>query len=322
MWENLRIARYRFTCQAKEEIKLPPYKGSALRGGFGYAFRQVSCPMKRGNCAGCLLRESCVYSYVFETPSSHQDSIWGRYSDPPRPFVVEPPLEEKPLYQKGEGFGFGLVLVGKAIDYLPYFIYTFDQLGERGIGRGRGSFLLESVEETAGKGGVTIYDGQEKILRKGPPPIDYSAIQKEAQSFKGLTHLGLRLLTPLRLRYGRKLVEELQFHILFRNLLRRLSALYELHCGGKLELHSKGLVERATKVEVAKSDLRWYDWERYSGRQKLRMKLGGLRGEVTFQGNLEEFIPYLLMGELLHAGKGATFGLGKYEILRGGEISV
>jgi len=30
MWENLRIARYRFTCQAKEEIHLP--LGSKRKG--------------------------------------------------------------------------------------------------------------------------------------------------------------------------------------------------------------------------------------------------------------------------------------------------
>jgi len=314
MWGKLRIARYSFTCKAREGIKLPPYKGSALRGGFGYAFRKVVCPMKGISCSGCLLRESCVYSYVFETPSSNQDSLWGK--DPPRPFVVEPPLEERSTYQKGEKFSFGLILVGKAIDYLPYFIYTFDQLGERGIGRGRGSFLLQSVEENSGEETVTIYDGQEKILKRGPPPIDYQLIEREAEGFKGTTLVTLRFVTPLRLRYGRKLVDRLEFHILFRSLLRRLSALYELHCGGRLELDPKDLVEKATKVEVGRSNLRWYDWERFSGRQKQRMKLGGLKGEVTFRGALQEFIPYLLMGELLHAGKGATFGLGKYMVVR------
>ncbi len=33
MWEDLKIAQYSFTCRAKEKIRLPPYKGSALRGG-------------------------------------------------------------------------------------------------------------------------------------------------------------------------------------------------------------------------------------------------------------------------------------------------
>ncbi len=49
MWEDLKIAQYSFTCRAKEKIRLPPYKGSALRGGFGHAFRQVACVVKGGS---------------------------------------------------------------------------------------------------------------------------------------------------------------------------------------------------------------------------------------------------------------------------------
>ena len=46
------------------------------------------------------------------------------------------------------------------------------------------------------------------------------------------------------------------------------------------------------------------------------MKLGGFVGEITYDGeNLTDFLPYVLLGSFTHVGKGATFGLGKYEIM-------
>jgi len=44
------------------------------------------------------------------------------------------------------------------------------------------------------------------------------------------------------------------------------------------------------------------------------MELGGLIGEVGFEGNLTPFLPYLLLGDKIHAGKNTSFGLGKYSI--------
>ncbi|TMA55202.1 MAG: CRISPR system precrRNA processing endoribonuclease RAMP protein Cas6, partial [Deltaproteobacteria bacterium] len=68
----------------------------------------------------------------------------------------------------------------------------------------------------------------------------------------------------------------------------------------------------AEQIETATSDLRWYDWERYSARQDVRMKLGGFVGRVTYRGDLQPFLPLLRLGEVVHVGKGTSFGLGKY----------
>lgn len=105
--------------------------------------------------------------------------------------------------------------------------------------------------------------------------------------------------------------------ILIRNLLRRLSLLYYFHCGGDpSEWDFKGIIERAKEVTVKNRNLRWYDWERYSGRQDTRMKMGGFVGEITFEGNIEPFMPLIKAGEVLHVGKGTGFGLGKYRIVK------
>jgi hypothetical protein len=57
-------------------------------------------------------------------------------------------------------------------------------------------------------------------------------------------------------------------------------------------------------------------WEWYSGRQKIRVKMGGFAGEISFEGEVGPFMPLICAGEVLHTGKGTGFGLGKYGIVR------
>jgi CRISPR/Cas system endoribonuclease Cas6 (RAMP superfamily) len=118
------------------------------------------------------------------------------------------------------------------------------------------------------------------------------------------------------LKFEGELTSDLKFHILFRNLLRRISLLSYFHCGEEIKVDFRSLIKESEAIQTQKSNLRWYDWERYSGRQDTRMKLGGFIGRVTFSGALDYFWPYLSLGEFIHVGKGSSFGLGKYEILK------
>ena len=44
------------------------------------------------------------------------------------------------------------------------------------------------------------------------------------------------------------------------------------------------------------------------------MTLGGFMGELEVEGELTPFAPLLRTAEILHVGKGATFGLGRLQI--------
>ncbi|MGB9698117.1 MAG: CRISPR system precrRNA processing endoribonuclease RAMP protein Cas6 [Thermodesulfobacteriota bacterium] len=308
------LSQFKFTLKVIESLSLPEYKGAVLRGGFGYAFRKVVCITKSKDCSSCLLKEKCVYSYVFETPPSSDSRLMRKYPSAPHPFVLTPPLEDDRIYEPGEIIDFELILIGKSIDYLPYFIYTFDELGKIGLGKSRGKFFLERVEiinkNTKGK---VIYSGKEKVLHAYDKNFDFSSISSLPPT---PCSIGLIFLTPTRLKYKGDLTSELEFHVFFRNLLRRISLLSYFHCGAELNINFCELITEAEKVQTTKKNLRWYDWERYSTRQQAKMKLGGFIGEACFLGNFEPFWPYLALGEFIHVGKGSSFGLGKYEILR------
>lgn len=128
--------------------------------------------------------------------------------------------------------------------------------------------------------------------------------------------LSLSFITPTRLKFEGKLTPKLEFHILIRNLLRRISLLTYFHCGFDLKVNFKELIKLSENITIKSNNLSWFDWERYSTRQKSKMKMGGIIGTITYEGVLKEFIPILLLGEYLHVGKGTSFGLGKYVIIK------
>jgi len=318
MFEHLTAGRYIFLLRALSDLNLPAYKGSTLRGGFGQALKRVTCALRNQDCRQCLLRERCVYLYLFETPPPANAAMMRLYPSAPHPFVIEPPASTQRLVAGGDPLDFGLVLVGRALDYLPYFVYAFVALGELGLGRQRGKFSLEKVEAANGDRWISVYDQEHKTLQRSPACLTGETMQNRSRELAGRQQLTLDFLTPTRIKSAEHLVEQPEFHHLIRTLLRRLSSLSYFHCGHKPDLDFRGLIERSQKIERVSAHLHWHDWERYSSRQKQHMLLGGFLGSVTYSGDFDEFLPLLAWGEVLHVGKAASFGLGQYQISIGG----
>lgn len=312
MLNHMKIGKFTLRIRALDDLYLPSYKGATFRGGFGLALRQVVCALKRMECSRCLLRDRCVYVYIFETPPPAGSERLRLYRTVPHPFVIQPPLTEARTIPAGDTVDFGLILVGRAMEYLPYFIYAFMHLGEQGLGKRRGKFCLEEVVSEEPPGMLPIFQAETgALLAPLGVPTD-TWIQKRVDELRDSPSLRLTFLTPGRVKHADHLVENPDFHHLIRALLRRLSSLSYFHGGRPLELDYRGLIDAAAGVHRHGSTLRWHDWERYSTRQKERMSLGGFVGTVEYEGNIEPFLPLLAWGELLHIGKGVSFGLGRY----------
>ena len=347
MLDNFRVGKFRFVIEPTEPVVLPEYKGSALRGGFGHAFKRAVCVVRHGECDRCLVRSQCPYQYVFETPPPSDTEMLRKYPAAPHPFVIEPPLDGRRAYTAGDRLEFGITLIGRGIDYLPYFIVSFEELGRTGLGHARGKFRVAEVFGETQNGGPErwsqIYAGDQKRLRddfriRSGAEItglsqwkieDSRSKSKESESAGEIAgddlssaspilnsqfQISIHFLTPTRLKFENALTSDLEFHILIRNLLRRLSALSYFHCGRRLDLDFRGLVHRAQQVETFSRGLQWMDWQRYSARQQTTLLMGGLVGTATFRGLLTEFLPLLHLGELIHVGKGTVFGLGLYDL--------
>ncbi len=110
---------------------------------------------------------------------------------------------------------------------------------------------------------------------------------------------------------------QLRAAVLVRSLLRRIGHLSYFHCGGDPStLAFREWIDLALNVQTVDQDLTWFDWERYSSRQHTHMRMGGLMGRITFEGNLAPFYPLLDIGEITHGGKGTSFGLGRFRVSR------
>jgi hypothetical protein len=317
MLDKLRIANYRFTLKARGELHLPPYKGSTLRGGFGHAFKRVVCFQREvTTCRGCLLRENCPYAYIFETSPPSDAQVLRTHSDVPLPFVIEPDIRDKrTTYQPGDTLNFDLVLVGKAIHYLPYFILVFRELGDQGIGRERGKYSLHEVQavQPLSRARERIYSAADEMVGHSGLEVSFRDIERQAEEMPG-DEVTLRFLTPTRIKHEGRFISQPPFHVIVRNVLRRVSSLSYFHCGEQWEFDYQGAIERAKAVRSAEVNTQWVDWERYSGRQDTMMKLGGFVGEAVYAGDLTGFNPLLLLGQLVHIGKACVFGNGQYKV--------
>jgi hypothetical protein len=286
----------------------------------GHVFKRTVCVWPPGDCPRCLLRHNCSYSYVFETPVPPQSAKLRNWNQIPRPFVIEPPLREtgRGSIQPGETFAFDLLLIGRAIDFLPYFVFTFQELGRAGLGAGRGKFDVAEVHSKGLGDPELIYTSRDGTLRPHGGSITASDLVGDHLSAEMAKHdLMVRFLTPTRIRTEGTIRHEVTFADFARALLRRLSSLCYFHCGCELDADFQGLIERAAAIRTVDSDLRWQHQERFSSRQKQDIYMGGIVGTIRFAAPdpaaWHPYLPLLSAGQWVHVGKGTVMGLGKYD---------
>ncbi|MBM7865382.1 hypothetical protein JOC69_000239 [Heliobacterium gestii] len=326
MLSFFRVAVFEMILEAGNQgLQLPSYKGSTLRGGFGQAFRSIACSMRQKDCRGCLLKSSCPYAYVFETSPPVGSEVLRNHENIPRPFIIEPPLDQRTLYHPGEQLAFRLILIGNAIELLPYFIVAFRELGQLGIGKGRRTYELVKVRilDPENNKKSLIYEKENPLIQSANMTIrgdyyekslreEFSRHQRGSDSNASQRAM-VRYLTMTRIKHEDNFSPAIEFHMLVRSLLRRISSLAYFHHKERLDLNYSAIIEQAAKVRIIDNRTRWVDWERFSSRQDSHVRMGGVVGEMVYEGNIAAFTPFLRLGELVHVGKGAVFGMGKFE---------
>ena len=313
---NFVLTHYRLHLTPQEPLKLPVWnKGNTIRGGFGTLFRRLVCVDLRLECNACELRYRCAYTQVFNPFVPPEATRLSKNQNIPRPFVFKPPLETKTRYLPGEPVVFEWVLVGRAIAYLTYFIVAFQELGAGGFGPNRARCQLSLIEALKPNGQTdVVYDGRDSTVHPQPHAIPWRSLMDQARTWPAVNEIRLRFLTPTTLKAEGRLVAVPRFHHLLKRLRDRLNALAYFHCGEALDLDFRALGEKAEQIQTLPTQSRWVDRSRHT-RRGFTQKLSGFIGEVTYRGELQPFLPLLLLGEYTHVGKNAAFGNGWYRLL-------
>ncbi|KZE43364.1 hypothetical protein AV540_25225 [Brevibacillus parabrevis] len=322
MFEELRIAQYRFTLEAGEQgLELPAWKASTFRGAFGHVFKRLSCMHPEQACSACTALSYCAYSYIFETRPDQEDGFMGKYDQVPRPYLFEVPQDKQTHYEAGDLLTFDLRLFGKAIDYAPLFVTAFKELGRDGIGKGRKPFRLIHVEnrdEYNGKHRSMYMDLESGIVHQPVVLTGKEIIERERARIEGAGGVKKVMIffeTPLRLKWKGQYTTDVQFSVLFRTLLRRMTGLLQFHHDVQPEWPIRELVERAERVRLVEKRVKWLDYDRYSVRQDVKMKMGGAVGWAVYEGEIAEFLPWLKAAEHTHVGKNTAFDLGRVRVI-------
>lgn len=307
---HLPLSRYRLRYDAEIPIQMTEFPENAWRGALGHALKRTCCTTHLPVCSSCPEYRRCAYTEIFETPPPLDSAKMRKYLQAPHPFVLEHRAVARGLPRANCRCDLILTLIGRGNAHLALFLKALKEAAENQPGISGNRMRLWRAEREVGLGAerweplqadapsVPSSDAAELI-----PPLPPSSVE-------------IRLITPLRIKRNGRHVGPAEFHFsdVFSCLLRRVSMLTYFHTSTPLEADFHELVE-ASRTIKAQATLTWRDLSRYSSRQKAEMRMGGLVGQVQIDGqDVSPFWPYLWLGQWIHAGTGATMGLGRYTI--------
>lgn len=298
---NFTYAQYQFDLST-DEIVGSSFLESTIRGGFGCLFKKTVCINRHVECQDCDFRQTCVYHYVFETLPPEGTKIMRKYNKVPHPFTFFL------VSNDANRIVLELKLFGDSTKYLPYFIHSFIALGKRGLGKKHVKFELYRVRNMV-SGKDIFKDG--KMTSTGLNTTNFII---EDNEYQDVEKVNIYLKSPLAIRKEGKLLTKIVPETFIITLLRRIGNISYFHGGTELDIDYKSIKELSKTYKVTRDNTRAVSRSRFSTRQKKRINMIGLIGDFTLEGKLGPVYSYLKLGEIIHVGRGTSFGQGRYEM--------
>jgi hypothetical protein len=219
--------------------------------------------------------------------------------------ILEPSPDSVSVVSPGLDCQFSLVLVGRALAYLPYVARAVEELGQSGLGRDRVKFdLLSIIDES----GIKCWIPGGQFKNPAPVNLPFRPGPTRRQKF------AIKLISPLRLQVQRRISRSPTLTDIVLSLTRRLFLLRYFFGDGSIEDPTSFYLPSAQEALLTSQELVWNNHTRHSTRKNTEVPIGGLTGCLRFDGDLGVLEPLLRLGEYVHLGKNVIFGLGKISL--------
>ncbi|MBM3268583.1 MAG: CRISPR system precrRNA processing endoribonuclease RAMP protein Cas6 [Candidatus Sericytochromatia bacterium] len=304
---GLRFARLVVRLRAVDAGHLREFPGSFLYGMLKSTTYLASCGPGFDTCDGCLLQTVCPYP-----------DLWGANTagasteDQARPLVLSLPTDPG-RFATGDRMEFGITVFGTALQRVPYLVAGAAFMAGEGLGRDRVRFETESVNVLDAQGASSLLWSADEpgCLAREVPAQRLAELPLDS----GGADVTIRIPDGAILRDRGVLVGDAPAPKLLARYIRdRYNRLVQ-HFGGEAIGPDFDVFAAADGVEIIRSATEAVTHVRWSAKQERVIKIHAIRGTVTYGGaGLADLLPLLRMGEIVHVGKYATLGLGRYLI--------
>ena len=280
-----------------------------FRSVLGFNLKNFIC--KNTDCDRCK-RKQCWFQLLFRgNREGHRENI--------PPFILK-----SNQTRQAQKANLQLLLMAEAIQQTHLFCNAF--LKGR-INSGANFYLRQVTSKTQQENSI-YYDGNDREY--GYLLVDQKKLLCQDEIKDDFSRIAIRFITPTRLKKNKKyLTDSVQFYDLFHAVYNRYRKLIYLQLifEGKTQLAEKfnqesrpyKIIETLDAMKInpktVKTKLRWEKGAHITQGKKKNVSIGGILGEVIFEGNIEWAKPLLRWGELFQIGEKVTYGLGQYQII-------
>lgn len=296
----------RFTIRTCDVSRVVSYLYRSGRD-FAEVFRCLACPGMATECSPGPDCADCPYTVLFGQQLGADPSAVKCHQKPPLPFIFTfPPLGVAP--KQAQDFTCTLVLVGKAFNHTAVFLAAFRALLANGHNAGHfAAATISRVESLDFHGNPTVI-----VAGDGAPDMG-SLVTLDAKGIvdsrcRPTDAVGVTFITPLKLAKTGKIMCSFDAGQFARSLMRRVSALAYYYCGFEMRDNFREYAHAANRIELLEDNFFYAD----AGRRSLT--LSGVMGDGVMSGDFNDLMPFLALGEYLHMGKGASYGMGQYRL--------
>jgi len=269
----------------------------ALRGAFGYTLSRI---FDKDN------GKPGIYQTIFknETKSAYSDEY---VSGKPNPYVFESPIQSRTELDAGDTISFSLTLFGMACGYVPEVIFTIEQMLKGRIMNSERAFEISSVSN---------YFTRKPIYSDGVVFGNIGVTAKPWQWTNEMvveqaSRLSITFVEPVSIKENGKQADSITFLLLIRSILNRLRLLTSIY-GGTFQIDRNIYEEKAILVKTIESKLCGASFITHSRTQMEKKTYHGLTGDITYEGSLNIFLPYIHVGSIMHVGSNTIIGMGQY----------